>query len=70
LLGNPFRPVRADQTWLTSSVLDLARTIYDRHAFDALLDAGYDHQLVREHCRSGRQDARGCCVLDALLGLS
>ena len=51
--------------------------IYDRHAFDlmpilsdALLDAGCDHQLVQEHCRSGKPHARGCWVLDALLGRS
>jgi hypothetical protein len=77
LIENPFVPIGWKHDWKTSTVLDLARTIYDRHAFDvmpiladALLDAGCDHQLVQEHCRSGRPHARGCWVLDALLELS
>jgi hypothetical protein len=77
LIPNPFLTVDWKPEWKTSTVLELARTTYDRHAFDvlpiladALLDAGCDHHLVQEHCRSGRPHARGCWVLDALLGLS
>jgi hypothetical protein len=77
LFQNPFVPINWSPDWKTSTVLDLTRTIYDRHAFDAmpiladaLLDAGCDHQIVQEHCRSGRPHARGCWVLDALLGRS
>jgi hypothetical protein len=77
LFENPFVPVEWRPDWRTSTARDLARTIYDRHAFDlmpiladALLDAGCDHQLVQDHCRSGKPHARGCWVLDALLGLA
>lgn len=77
LLPNPFLTIHWKPDWKTSTVLDLARTIYDRHAFDvmpiladAMLDSGCDHQVVQEHCRSGKPHARGCWVLDALLGLT
>jgi hypothetical protein len=67
LYENPFVTIGWKPDWQTSTVLDLARVIYDRHAFDlmpiladALLDAGCDHQLVQDHCRSSRPHARGC----------
>jgi hypothetical protein len=75
LIPNPFVPIDWKADWFTSTVRDLARVIYDRRAFDlmpiladALFDAGCDHQLVQGHCRSGKPHARGCWVLDALLG--
>src|SRR5687767_10524556 len=47
IFGNPFRPVTFDPSWLTSTVVSLARAIYDERAFDhlavladALEDAG------------------------------
>jgi hypothetical protein len=73
--GNPFRPVTADPAWLTSSVRALAEGIYAERAFDrmpvladALEDAGCGNAEVLDHCRSGGLHARGCWVVDLLLG--
>jgi hypothetical protein len=75
LFGNPYRPTAFDPAWLTSTVLALARGIYDEPAFDrmpiladALMDAGCDDAEVLGHCRGGEPHARGCWVVDGLLG--
>jgi hypothetical protein len=75
IFGNPFRPVTLDPRWLTSSVLDLARVIYDERAFermpvlaDALMDAGCDNDHILVHCRGDSPHVRGCWVVDLLLG--
>jgi hypothetical protein len=74
LLGNPFRPVTLDPRWLSSTVIDLARTIYDERVFermpilaDALMDAGCDSEEIISHCRSDGPHVRGCWVVDLLL---
>ncbi len=71
MIGNPFRPVALDPRWLTSTVLDLARTIYDERVYermpilaDALMDAGCDSEEILSHCRSGGPHVRGCWVVD------
>ncbi len=75
LFGNPYRPTAFDPAWLTSTVLALARGIYDEWAFDrmpiladALQDAGCDEAEILGHCRGGEPHARGCWVVDGLLG--
>jgi hypothetical protein len=75
ILGNPFRPVAVDPSWLTSTVVQLAQGIYDDRAFDrlpiladALQDAGCDNTDVLNHCRDAGPHARGCWVVDMLLG--
>jgi hypothetical protein len=75
IFGNPFRRVAIDPRWLTSSVLDLARAIYDDRAFermpvlaDALMDAGCDNDDILDHCRGDGVHVRGCWVVDLLLG--
>jgi hypothetical protein len=75
ICGNPFRPVTADPSWLTSTVVLLAQGIYDDRAFDrlpiltdALQDAGCDDVDVLNHCRDAGPHARGCWVVDMLLG--
>jgi hypothetical protein len=75
IFGNPFRPVTADATWLTPSVVALARTIYDERAFDrltkladALLAEGCDDRGILNHCRSEGPHVRGCWVVDLVLG--
>jgi hypothetical protein len=75
IFGNPFRPVAVDPGWLTSSVVELARGIYDQKAFDrlpiladALQDAGCDHPDVLAHCRGPGPHVRGCWVVDLVLG--
>jgi len=73
--GNPFRSVTLDSRWLTSTVIDLASTIYDDRAYhrmpilaDALMDAGCDSEEIISHCRSEGPHVRGCWVVDLLSG--
>lgn len=73
--GNPFHPVAVDPEWLTSTVVALARGIYDERAFDrlpiladALMDAGCENADVLTHCRSDGPHVRGCWVVDLVLG--
>ncbi len=76
-LVNPFDPPAIHPAWLAANdgaVVRLARGIYDGRAFDrlpvladALEDAGCADPVVLGHCRGG-EHARGCWLLDALLG--
>lgn len=75
IFGNPIRPVTIAPEWLTSTVLALAKGIYDDRAFDrlpyladALQDAGCTSDEVLEHCRGPNIHARGCWLIDGLLG--
>jgi len=75
IFGNPFRPITLDRAWLTSTVVQLARGIYDDRAFDrmpilayALQDTGCDSIAILDHCRGPGPHARGCFVVDLLLG--
>jgi hypothetical protein len=72
---NPFVPLEWNPEWFTSTVRDLAAHIYESRDFsvmpilgDALMDAGCDHQLIQDHCRTEKPHARGCWVVDAILG--
>ena len=75
IFNNPFRPVAVDPHWLTSNVVDLARTIYEERAFerlpilsDALQDAGCENADILSHCLSEGPHVKGCWVVDLLLG--
>ncbi|MDB5306917.1 MAG: hypothetical protein JWO38_1119 [Gemmataceae bacterium] len=75
LYGNPFRPVAVDLAWRSSTVVSLARQMYESRDFspmpilaDALQDAGCDHPDVLAHCRGPGPHVRGCWVADLLLG--
>ena len=75
LFGNPFRPAAFDPCWRTEAVASLARGIYDERAFDRLPvladapeDAGCADAAVLAHCRGDGPHARGCWVVDAVLG--
>jgi hypothetical protein len=64
-----------DPQWLTSTVAALAQGIYADRAFDrlpiladALQDAGCGNEDVLAHCRGAGPHARGCWVVDLLLG--
>lgn len=78
IFGNPFRPVAADPGWRTSTVVTLARTIYDERAWDrlpvladALEDAGCTNADLLGHLRDpALTHVRGCWAVDLLLGLS
>lgn len=75
IFGNPFRPITFDPAWRTSDVVALARGIYDDRAFDrmpiladALQDAGCNSDDILAHCRGSGPHARGCWVVDLVLG--
>jgi hypothetical protein len=75
LLGNPFRPARLDPAWRTRTVQAVAQVIYDEHDFgmvavlaDALEDAGCESAEFLAHCRLPGEHARGCWVVDLVLG--
>jgi hypothetical protein len=64
-----------DSSWLTSTVIALARGINDERAYerlpilaDALQDAGCDYADILDHCRGPGPHVRGCWVVDLVLG--
>ena len=76
LVGNPFRPVSFNTEWRTSTVVSLAKTMYDSRDFgpmpllaDSLQDAGCEHEDILSHCRDASgTHVRGCWVVDLTLG--
>jgi hypothetical protein len=73
IFGNPLRPVTVDPAWL--NVTALARIIYDERSFDQMPDladalegAGCTNDEVLAHCREPGEHARGCWVVDLILG--
>jgi hypothetical protein len=75
IIGNPFRPITLDPSWLTPTVRHLVDAIYQERAFDrlpiladALDEAGCDNADILGHCRSGGEHVRGCWALDLVLG--
>jgi hypothetical protein len=77
LFGNPFRPTPEHAASLTGEVQTLANAIYAERAFDrvpqlanALEAEGCTNPDLLGHCRSGREHARGCWVVDLVLGKS
>jgi hypothetical protein len=81
LFGNPFRPSPplppALLAWNDNTISRMAQAIYDDRSFDrlpiladALEEAGCNDPDILGHCRSSGEHARGCWVIDALLGKS
>jgi hypothetical protein len=75
IIGNPFRPFGTDQSWLTRTVVSLAREMYESRDFstlpilaDALQDAGCENADILNHCRGAGTHVRGCWVIDLLTG--
>jgi hypothetical protein len=78
LFGDPFRPVRVQPAWRAwngGTLVRMARAIYDERRFgdlpvlaDALEEAGCADDAILAHCRGGVEHARGCWVVDQLLG--
>jgi hypothetical protein len=78
IIGNPFRPVSLEPSWLTwndGTVVKLAQGIYEDRAFDrlpiladALEEAGCDNTDILAHCRQPTEYVRGCWVVDTILG--
>ncbi len=74
LLGNPFRPMRADLVWLVPAVRSLAGSIRNDRAFERMPDlanvlgqAGCHDTDILAHCRGSGPHVRGCWVVDLLL---
>jgi hypothetical protein len=77
VFGNPFRPQPEVAALLTREIRDRAEAIYAERAFDrmplladALETSGCASADLIDHCRSACEHARGCWVLDLLLGRS
>ena len=82
IVGNPFAPPRPVEAawlrWNDGTVVRIAQGIYEERAFermgvlaDGLLDAGCDDEKMLQHCRQEEAvHARGCWVIDLLLGKS
>jgi hypothetical protein len=76
--GNPFCPESFKSSWLRwhdGCAVKMARTIYEERRFedlpmlaDALEEAGCENETILWHCREPGEHARGCWVLDAILG--
>jgi hypothetical protein len=71
----PFRPVPFDPAWRTRTVTAIAQAIHDERDYsllpvlaDALEDAGCEDADVLNHCRIPGDHARGCWVVDLILG--
>jgi len=71
--GQPLPAV--DPQWRTSTTISLAQQMYESRDFsplpilaDALQDAGCDNDDMLNHCRDGGPHARGCWVVDLVLG--
>jgi hypothetical protein len=78
VFGGKKPAVKLDPAWLTSTVIALAKGIYEERAFDrmpiladALQDADCDNKRILNHCRNAKQvHVRGCWVVDLILGFS
>lgn len=75
IFGDPFHPITLEPSLLTDTVVNLARTIYDERAFDrlpvladALEEARVTEPDLLNHCRQPSVHARGCWVVDLVLG--
>jgi hypothetical protein len=75
LIGDPFRPPKLDPAWRAPPVVKLADTIYRERAFSKLPElaklleqAGCKCPDILQHCRNNKEHARGCWVLDFVLG--
>jgi hypothetical protein len=75
VFGNPFRPLAINASLLSETVVRLAATIYEQRAFermavlaDALEECGVTNEALLAHCRADTPHARGCHVLDLILG--
>lgn len=78
IFGNPFRPVAtapAILRWNDACVVKIAEAAYKEGNFfalpilaDALEDAGCDNDDILRHCREPGEHARGCWVVDQILG--
>lgn len=74
IVGYFFRNEKIDDTVITPTVRQLARSIYQDRTFDhmpilgdALEEAGCDNENILTHCHANQTHFRGCWVLDLIL---
>jgi hypothetical protein len=77
VLGNPYRPVKPEASWLAwndGTVVKMAQAIYDDGRFDrmplladALEESGCAEPGILAHCRAAAPHVRGCWVIDFIL---
>jgi hypothetical protein len=72
---SPLRPIEVPDSSLTPTAVSLAKNVYDNRDFermpilaDALEEAGCTNSDLLNHCRSDTPHARGCWVVDLILG--
>jgi hypothetical protein len=80
IFGSPFHVVRVDPAWLTwngGTVVTIAQGFYEAPSVatlgvlaDALEEAGCTEETILSHCRDRGLHAKGCWVVDQLLGKS
>ncbi|MGF1578147.1 MAG: hypothetical protein ACFCD0_02160 [Gemmataceae bacterium] len=75
LVPNPFETFSIEPTWLTETVVNLAKSIYQHQHFgelpilaDALEEAGCTDTRILDHFREKRGHLRACWALDLILG--
>jgi hypothetical protein len=75
IFGNPLKKFTFQPSWCTTDTVTLAERIYEERDFtllpilaDALQDAGCEDELFVGHCLAAGPHARGCWVVDLLLG--
>lgn len=77
IMGNPFRKISFPKHWKTSTVRNLALSIYENRTpedmpilGDALEEAGCDEEHILAHCYGDHVHVLGCWVVDLILGKS
>jgi hypothetical protein len=77
VFGNPFRAIGFDPSWRTAQAVAVAQAMYEDRKFedlpllaDALEEAGCTDSAILHHCHATGPHARGCWVIDFLLGKS
>ncbi|WP_232069905.1 hypothetical protein [Gemmata massiliana] len=75
IFGNPFRSAPFSRSWCSGTAVAIAERMYECRDFsampilaDALQEAGCDGTDVLNHCRGSGPHARGCWVVDLVLG--
>ncbi len=75
LFGAPSPGIGVKARWLAPALTELARSIYEARAFDqmpelaaALRYAGCGDEAILAHCQRSAPHARGCWLLDLLMG--
>lgn len=71
----PFRTIVFHEDWVTTRVVDIAQVMYDERSYrdlpslaGALEEASCTNEDILHHCLQHQEHARGCWVVDCILG--